>query len=105
MEIHQHNQLISQLQQYFQGKGMHISYTQWDVDQEDEEVTEFDATLETVTLTDNEFEEKDLLLVFLAGDEEIEILMEIPKEESNLADFEDNTLRIFGLEAEIQISL
>jgi len=103
MEIHEHKQLTEQLQQ-LQGKEVHVSYTQWDADQDDEEVAEFRATLESIRLTDNEFEDMDLLLVFQAEDEQFEILMEIPKAEGELAAVENSRLRIFGLEAELQLS-
>lgn len=103
MEIQTHQELLEQLQQY-EGSRLTITFTQWDSDADDEEVTVTNGTLTLVRLTDNEFEEKDLLLQFTDGDEAFEILMEIPMDESDLAVRDEDALRIFGTEAELQLS-
>lgn len=102
MEIQQHEQLIQMLAEYKNQKAT-VTFTQWDTDsEEEEEVTEFTAKLLECKLADNEFQEKDLLLIFAAEDnDEMEILMEIPGEEVDLASYVDGSLRIFGTEAEI----
>ncbi|MFF0830370.1 hypothetical protein ACFYU8_26325 [Brevibacillus sp. NPDC003359] len=102
MDIQQHEQLIQQLAEYKNQK-VSVTFTQWDTEsEEEEEVTQFQAQLLEIKLTDNEFEEKDLMLVFTAEDgEEMEILMEIPGDEVDLASYEEDHLRIFGTEAEI----
>lgn len=101
MEIHRHVELLERLQHGFAGKPLSVTYTQWDGDGEDEEVSRFQAVLARVSLTDNEFGEKDLLLEFEAGEDAWEILMEIPAEETDLALEEGGRLRIFGTEAEV----
>ncbi|ATF12691.1 hypothetical protein HP398_28275 [Brevibacillus sp. HB1.4B] len=102
MDIQQHEQLIQLLAEYKNQKAS-VAFTQWDTDsEEEEEVTQFQAELLEVKLTDNEFEEKDLLLVFTTAEgEEMEILMEIPGDEVDLASYEEGHLRIFGTESEI----
>ncbi|MFS0554293.1 hypothetical protein [Brevibacillus sp. 179-C9.3 HS] len=102
MDIQQHEQLIQLLAEYKNQKAS-VTFTQWDTDsEEEEEVTQFQAELLEIKLTDNEFEEKDLLLVFTTEEgEEMEILMEIPGDEVDLASIEEDSLRIFGTEAEI----
>jgi len=103
MEIQQHERLLSVLTNDFEKHTASITFTQWDTDSEDEEeVTQFQAQLVGVKLSTNEFEEKDLLLLFAAeNDETVEILMEIPGEEVDLATYDEGRLRIFGTEAEI----
>ncbi|MGE7273522.1 hypothetical protein [Brevibacillus panacihumi] len=102
MDIQQHEQLLKILTEEYANKVLTVSYTQWDAEGEDEEETQFRATLASATLTNNEFTEKDLLLVFAAEDgEHIEILMEIPSEEADLAANEAGRLSIFGTEAEL----
>jgi|HigsolmetaAR205D_1030408.scaffolds.fasta_scaffold21067_2 hypothetical protein len=102
MEIQQHQQLIRVLQEDFLDKPAGVHFTQWDTDDEDEEVTQFCGELKELRLTDNEFGEKDLLLLFsLEEGESVEILMEIPKEEEDLAAYADGRLSIFGTEAEL----
>ncbi|QDS34814.1 hypothetical protein [Brevibacillus brevis] len=102
MDIQQHEQLIQLLAEYKNHK-VSVAFTQWDTDsEEEEEVTQFQAQLLEIKLTDNEFEEKDLLLVFTTAEgEEMEILMEIPGDEVDLASYEEGYLRIFGTESEI----
>lgn len=102
MDFDTHQQLDELLRQHFHEVEAEVTFTQWDGDNEDEEVTQFHGKLVGTSLTDNEFGEKDLLLTFQAdGDEMIEILMEVPKEEAELGSFNDNRLHIFGTEAEI----
>jgi len=102
MDIQQHEQLLRILTEEFTKKELTVSYTQWDADGEDEEETQFRATLASATITNNEFTEKDLLLIFAAEDgEHIEILMEIPSEEADLATIDVGRLSIFGTEAEL----
>ena len=102
MEIQQHQQLIRVLQEDFLDKLAAILFTQWDTEDGDEEVTQFRGMLTELRLSDNEFGEKDLLLCFSLEDgESVEILMEIPKEEVDLASYEEGRLSIFGTEAEL----
>lgn len=102
MEIQKHEQLLQYLTNDFQNKPATILFTQWDTESEDEEVTQFHGALAELKLTDNEFGEKDLLLTFAVEDgESVEILMEIPGEEMDLAAYEEGRLSIFGTEAEI----
>ncbi|MGG1660343.1 hypothetical protein [Brevibacillus sp. NRS-1366] len=103
MEIQQHERLLSVLANDFEKQTASITFTQWDTDSEDEEeVTQFQGQLVGVKLSANEFDEKDLLLLFSAeNDETVEILMEIPGEEVDLATYQEGRLRIFGTEAEI----
>lgn len=102
MEIQQHERLIQRLAEEFQNQAASISFTQWDTESEDEEVTQFKGQLTEIKLSDNEFGEKDLLLLFvMEGEESLEILMEIPGEEVDLASYEEGRLSIFGNEAEI----
>jgi hypothetical protein len=104
MDIHSHEQLLQILQQ-FGDKEAEITFTQWEGDDEDEEVTTFHGRLVEVSLQNNEFGEKDLLLHFQADEEQVvEILMEVPKEEADLGSYSEDRLRIFGTEAEIVIS-
>lgn len=104
MDVHSHEQLLKILQQ-FGDKEAEITFTQWDGDDEDEDVSTFHGRLVEVSLQDNEFGEKDLLLHFQAEDEQVvEILMEIPKEEADLGSFAEDRLRIFGTEAELVIN-
>jgi len=103
MEIQQHAGLLALLQDEFENKLARITFTQWDTEQEDEEEeTRFTSKLVGFQLTDNEFAEKDLLLKFTdEHDEAVEILMELPGEEVDLATFEEGRLAIFGTEAEV----
>ncbi|RNB58398.1 hypothetical protein EDM57_06615 [Brevibacillus gelatini] len=103
MDIQQHEQLLRLLVDEFAKQPLSVTFTQWDTESEDdEEVTQFQGQLAEVKLTDNEFAEKDLWLLFVAEDEEsVEILMEIPGEEVDLASYADGKLNIFGTEAEI----
>jgi hypothetical protein len=102
MEIHQHDQLMAVMEKEFRGQAAEIQFTQWDSDGEDEEVTQFRGELIDVRLSDNEFGEKDLQLSFAVdGDQVVDILMEIPADEEDLAAFADGCLSIFGTEAEI----
>ncbi|CAJ1003162.1 MULTISPECIES: hypothetical protein [Bacillales] len=102
MDIHQHAQLIAVLEKDFRGQAAEIQFTQWDSDGEDEEVTQFRGELSDVRLSDNEFGEKDLQMSFaIDGDQVVDILMEIPADEEDLAAFVDGRLSIFGTEAEI----
>ncbi|WP_139489527.1 hypothetical protein [Brevibacillus dissolubilis] len=104
MDIQQHAQLEEQLGT-FSNTALSITFTQWDAESEDEEeVSEFRATLKEFRITDNEFEEKDLLLVFDQDGDDVEILMEIPAEEVDLATLDGSQLRIFGTEAEVVLS-
>jgi len=103
MEIQQHEKLLGILTSEFEKQLATITFTQWDTDSEDdEEVSVFKAQLVGVKLTTNEFEEKDLLLLFTDEENEpVEILMEIPGEEVDLATHAEGRLQIFGTEAEI----
>lgn len=101
MDIQSHKQLLDTLQQY-SAQPLSIIYTQWDSESADEEeVIDFEANLQQFRLTDNEFGEKDLFLVFINGDEETELLMEIPAAEEDLGVVEEGQLRLFGTEAEL----
>ncbi|MDH4615737.1 hypothetical protein [Brevibacillus sp. AY1] len=102
MEIQRHERLLEVLKEQFAQQEAAFSFTQWDTENEDEEVSQFRGTLTELKLTDNEFDEKDLLLILTAEDGEIvEILMEIPSEEVDLAVWEEGRLSIFGTEAEL----
>lgn len=102
MEIQQHERLLHVLNEQFVQQEAACTFTQWDTENEDEEVSQFRATLTASQLSDNEFDEKDLLLVFTAEDgETVEILMEIPSDEVDLAVWEEGRLSIFGTEAEL----
>ncbi|MDR7317676.1 hypothetical protein [Brevibacillus nitrificans] len=103
MDIQQHERLLRLLTDEFENQMATITFTQWDTDSEDEEEeTQFTGKLVGYKLTDNEFEEKDLLLLFADEEaESVEILMEIPGEEVDLATFENGRLAIFGTEAEV----
>lgn len=103
MDIQQHARLLSLLQDEFENRLATVTFTQWETDQEDEEEeTRFTGKLVGFELTDNEFAEKDLLLKFTdEEDESLEILMEIPGEEVDLATFAEGRLAIFGTEAEV----
>jgi hypothetical protein len=106
VELHRHDQLLQALKETYTGVLIDIHFTQWDSDEEDEEVTLFRGSLTEVELTDNEFGEKDLRLTFATdSDEEVEILMEIPQEEEDLGALQDGELRIFGTEAELVLVL
>lgn len=104
MDIQTHAQLLRTIEEEFVGKEAQILFTQWDTDDEDEEETGFSAKLLSVALSDNEFGEKDLHLVFDQDGEQAEILMELPKTEEDLADFENGRLSIYGTEAEIVLT-
>ncbi|GED66355.1 hypothetical protein BRE01_00570 [Brevibacillus reuszeri] len=106
MEIQQHARLLSILTGDFEKQQATITFTQWDTDSEDdEEVAEFRGQLVGVKLTENEFDEKDLLLLFADEENEtVEILMEIPGEEVDLATYNEGRLQIFGTEAEIVLA-
>lgn len=101
MDIHTHAELVEILERDFQDNPAEITFTEWDGDSEDETVATFHGTLLSVQLSDNEFGEKDLLLTILADDEELELLMEIPAEETDLGSYEAGRLHIFGTEAEV----
>lgn len=103
MDIQQHERLLRLLTDEFENKMATVTFTQWDTDSEDEEEeTQLAGKLVGYKLTDNEFEEKDLLLLFADEEaESVEILMEIPGEEVDLATFENGRLAIFGTEAEV----
>ncbi|WP_421616761.1 hypothetical protein ACAF76_013365 [Brevibacillus sp. TJ4] len=102
MEIQQHDRLLQVLRDEYLQKQVVILFTQWDTENEDEEVTQFRGQLTEIQLTDNEFDEKDLQLIFTLEDSEsVEILMEIPKEEADLASHEADKLSIYGTEAEL----
>ncbi|MGC5325091.1 hypothetical protein [Brevibacillus sp. SYSU BS000544] len=101
MELHTHKEIENTLQQFI-NQALSVTYTQWDSEEADEEeVIDFNGTLKEVRITDNEFEEKDLFLLFTGDDGEIELLMEVPASEEDLGVLEGNQLRIFGTEAEI----
>jgi len=101
MDIQIHQELLKLLQEQYMKQEATITFTQWDNDGEDEEETTFHGTLQSVRLDDNEFGEKDLLLRFQSDQDEVEILMELPKEEADLASVEQGSVRIFGTEAEL----
>jgi hypothetical protein len=102
MDIHTHDQLLSLLAEQFRDQQVEVHFTQWDGDGEDEEVTQFHGRLTQLDLRDNEFGEKDLQLAFhVDGDQVVEVLMEIPQEEEDLAALIDGRLHIYGTEAEI----
>ncbi|CAM5793358.1 MULTISPECIES: hypothetical protein [Brevibacillus] len=105
MDIHKHDQLLGLIEEHYAKGQIQAQFTQWDSDSEDEEVTQLQGTLASWKLTDNEFGEKDLLIV-LESDTEgtVEILMEIPADEDNLAVFAEGRLSIFGTEAELILS-
>ncbi|NGQ97115.1 hypothetical protein G3578_18405 [Brevibacillus sp. SYP-B805] len=100
MDLNTHHELLDVLTREYLRQEASITFTQWDTESEDEEVTTFRAVLTEIRLTDNEFGEKDLFLLFEADGDEVEILMEIPAEESDLGAFAEGRLQIFGLEAE-----
>jgi hypothetical protein len=105
MDIHNHDQLMALLDSEFRGLEADITFTQWDGDSEDEEVTHFRGQLTSAELQDNEFGEKDLRLTFATdGEQELEVLMEIPAEEVDLGSMAEGRLHIFGTEAEIVLS-
>jgi hypothetical protein len=102
MDIHTHDQLLSLLAEHFRDQQVEVHFTQWDGDGEDEEVTQFYGRLTEIEWKDNEFGEKDLKLAFdVDGDQVVEVLMEIPQEEEDLAAWIDGRLHIYGTEAEI----
>jgi hypothetical protein len=102
MELQQHQRLLQVLQDEYLQKTATVLFTQWDTENEDEEVTRFRGQLTEMQLSDNEFDEKDLQLIFALEDgESVEILMEIPKEEADLAFHEADKLSIYGTEAEL----
>jgi hypothetical protein len=102
MDIHKHDQLLSLLAERFRGQQVEVLFTQWDGEGEDEEVTQFRGQLSELELKDNEFGEKDLQLAFeVDGDQVVEVLMEIPQDEEDLAAWIDGRLHIYGTEAEI----
>ncbi len=102
MDIQTHDKLMTLLQSEFKGKAGTVTFTQWDGDSEDEEVTQFRGKLMDAELRDNEFGEKDLTLSFEVDEEQtVEVLMEIPAEEVDLASHAENRLHIYGTEAEI----
>lgn len=105
MDFDKHAQLEELLSQHFSQVEAEITFTQWDSDSEDEEVTHFRGRLVKSSLTDNEFGEKDLQLTFeVDGEETVEILMEVPKEEADLGTYEEGNLHIFGTEAELVLA-
>lgn len=103
MDIQKHDQLLRLLTEQFENQPAQITFTQWDTDREDEEEeSQFKGKLTGFKLSDNEFEEKDLLLLFADEEAEtVEILMEIPGEEVDLATFADGRLSIYGTESEV----
>lgn len=102
LEIHKHDELLKTLEEHFAGQQLGVVFTQWDGDEEEEEVTELTGQLQEWRLSDNEFGEKDLYMRIEAqGEGDVEILMEIPAEEENLAQFGEGRLSIFGTEAEL----
>ncbi|MET3289982.1 UNVERIFIED_CONTAM: hypothetical protein ABID98_002552 [Brevibacillus sp. OAP136] len=102
MDIQTHAELIRILESEFVGAQAQFIFTQWDTDGEDEEESTFAARLLKVSLSDNEFEEKDLLLTLEneAG-EDLELLMELPSVEEDLGSFADGRLSLYGTEAEL----
>lgn len=105
MDIQTHAELVRILEDEFVGTKAQLLFTQWDTDDEDEEESRFEARLLKVTLSDNEFAEKDLLLS-LENDqgEELDLLMELPKAEEDLGSFVEGRLSIFGTEAELVLT-
>ncbi|WP_019119798.1 hypothetical protein [Brevibacillus massiliensis] len=104
MEIQTHQQLLHTLQEQFTDRPAQITFTQWEGEEEDETVTEFQAVLKQVSLTEGDFAGKDLFLLFEAeGEQVLELLMEIPAEEEDLGVLDGGQLRIFGTEAELVI--
>lgn len=105
MDIQTHAELVRILETEFVGAKAQLLFTQWDTDDEDEEESSFTARLLKVTLSDNEFDEIDLLLSLEdeAG-EELDLLMELPKAEEDLGSFEEGSLSIFGTEAELVLT-
>ncbi|WP_126427697.1 hypothetical protein [Brevibacillus marinus] len=102
MELHRHDELVARLREAYLQRPLQVTFTQWEADEEDEQVSRFRATLVDVSLDDNEFGTKDLLLTFQAEAEEVvEILMELPREEVDLAYQDEDCLRLFGTEAEL----
>ncbi|USG63791.1 hypothetical protein NDK47_16620 [Brevibacillus ruminantium] len=102
MDIHKHDELLTTLQKQFAEGQIAVQFTQWDGEGDDEEVTEFRGTLVEWKLSDNDFGEKDLFILFrLKSEDDIELLMEIPAEEENLAEWNEGRLTIFGTEAEL----
>lgn len=101
MEIHTHAALLEVLRLEYQDKDAEITFTEWDGDSEDEEVSAFRGRLVDIQLKDNEFDEKDLFLLIEADGEELELLMEIPAEEADLGSFAEGCLQIFGTESEV----
>ncbi len=101
MEIHTHTELLDILRREYQDQDSEITYTEWDGDSEDEQVSTFRGKLVDIQLKDNEFDEKDLLLLIQSDGEELELLMEIPAEETDLGSFAEGRLQIFGTESEV----
>lgn len=104
MDIHTHQELLDIVTSEYLHKECNFSYTEWDGDAEDEQVSEFRGTLTEVLLTDNEFDEKDLFLRIRSEEEEWELLLEVPAEEADLATFVNHALQIFGTESEVTLS-
>ncbi|MBO8163258.1 MAG: hypothetical protein H0Z34_05960 [Brevibacillus sp.] len=106
MELHQHTQLLACLKEAYRDNTVVVTFTQWDGEEEDEQVTQFQGTLSDIVLSDNKFGTKDLQLTFAVDEEQVvEILMELPAEEEDLAFQDEKTLRVFGTEAELVITL
>lgn len=102
MELHRHEDLLAALKASCLGRPLEVTFTQWEGEEEDEQVSQFRASLLDIALDDNEFGTYDLLLTFQrAEDEVVEILMELPREEENLAYQDEAGLRLFGTEAEL----
>lgn len=104
MEIHRRNDLLAALRESYLDRPLEVTFTQWEGEEEDEDeqVSQFRASLLDVALDKNEFGTYDLLLTFQpAGEEAVEILMELPREEENLAYQDEAGLRLFGTEAEL----
>ncbi|MEJ8545318.1 hypothetical protein Q3F21_08455 [Brevibacillus borstelensis] len=105
MDIHKHDQLLSLMEEHFSKGQIDVQFTQWDGDSDDEEVTQLRGSLTSWKLSDNEFAEKDLLIVLESETEgQVEILMEIPADEENLGVFADERLSVYGTEAELILS-
>ncbi len=105
MEFHTKDELTNLLQKHFSSQPLTVTFTQWEGDEEDEEVTTFHGRLIEFRITDNEFAAHDLLLHFQADEDDVvEILMEIPKVEGDLGTHEGGELRVFGTEAELVLS-
>ncbi|UFJ43075.1 hypothetical protein LOK74_11555 [Brevibacillus humidisoli] len=105
MELHRHEQLMACLRETYLQQSLQVTFTQWDGDEEDEQVSQFQASLVDIVLDDNEFGTKDLLLTFELDEEEVvEILMELSREEADLANLDGGTLRLFGTEAELVLT-